>query len=269
MKMTLLSVIICASFTGCNIFNEEHSQIIDAPSNQANNVKEPLSSSAAFHYEYKNKIASYQTQNDMQDPSFHTAPNNLLTSSKTHQLEQQAKVPAAKLNINHFAQGLMQDLMSNLQYVNNTTPLAVVSFVMLDSDFNQSNLLGNQMAESLMHEIHKFGIPVIDYKTTGFIRVTPNGDFAFSKDHEELGSSLAARYVLGGTLTQHAEGYLVNARIIGLKSKAVVASAQSFIPNNIADKLLTSVPTQQNTKLTSSDNRQTTLHAEHNISLMH
>jgi hypothetical protein len=109
---------------------------------------------------------------------------------------------------------------------------------MLDSDYNQSNLLGNQMAESLIHEIHKFGIPVIDYKTTGFIRITEQGDFAFSKDYEDLGDSFTAKYIVGGTMLKHKEGYLINARIVGLESKAVVASAQSFIPNNISDALL-------------------------------
>jgi hypothetical protein len=76
--------------------------------------------------------------------------------------QESPSISATKLNINHYARGLMQDLVANLQYVNSSTPLAVVSFVMLDSDYNQSSLLGNQMAESLIHEIHKFGIPVID-----------------------------------------------------------------------------------------------------------
>ena len=145
-----------------------------------------------------------------------------------------------KYNINYYVRGLMQDLVANLQYVNSTTPVAVVSFVMLDSDYSQANLLGNQIAESLMHEIHKFGIPVIDFKTTDYIRVTETGDFAFTRDYEEVNPSMPARYVVGGTMVKHQGGYLINARIVGIESKAVVASAQSFIPNSVTNALLVS-----------------------------
>ncbi|MFT5311895.1 MAG: TolB-like protein [Paraglaciecola sp.] len=141
-------------------------------------------------------------------------------------------------NINYYVRGLMQDLVGNLQYVNNTTPVAVTSFVMLNSDYQQTNLLGNQISESLLHEVHKFGIPVIDFKTTDYIRVTEQGDFIFSRDFLELSDSSPVRYVVGGTLVKYNGGYLVNARIIGVESKAVVASAQSFIPGNVADALL-------------------------------
>jgi|TARA_B110000908_G_C10224403_1_gene437129 TolB-like protein len=163
-------------------------------------------------------------------------PDEMQNTKQGHQ--KTSSISATKLNINHYAKGLMQDLVANLQYVNSTTPLAVVSFVMLDSDYNQSSLLGNQIAESLIHETHKFGIPVIDYKTTGFVRITEQGDFAFTKDYKELPGDMAAKYILGGTMLKHKEGYLINARIVGLKSKEVVASAQHFIPNEIVKDLI-------------------------------
>jgi TolB-like protein len=141
-------------------------------------------------------------------------------------------------DINYYVRGMMQDLVANLQYVNATTPVAVVSFVMLDSNYNDSNLLGIQIAESLIHEVHKFGIPVIDFKTTGFIRITEQGDFAFSKDYEDFSGEMPARYIVGGTMLKHTDGYLINARIVGMQSQAVVASAQSFIPNSVSDPIL-------------------------------
>jgi hypothetical protein len=98
--------------------------------------------------------------------------------------------------------------------------------------------LGIQIAESLIHEVHKFGIPVIDFKTTGYIRVTEQGDFAFSKDFEDFSGEMPARYIVGGTMLKHSDGYFINARIVGVKSQAVVASAQSFIPNSVSDPIL-------------------------------
>jgi len=145
-------------------------------------------------------------------------------------------------NINFYMRGLMQDLVSNLQYVNNTTPLAVTSFAFLDSDLEQTSLLGNQIAESLIHEIHKVGIPVLDFKVTDSLRVTQQGDFISTRDFNELTANIPIRYIVTGNLVKHRGGYLVNARIVGLSSKAVVASAQSFIPAHVAQALLSSQP---------------------------
>ncbi|TMO41445.1 hypothetical protein CWC25_18920 [Pseudoalteromonas sp. S4389] len=140
-------------------------------------------------------------------------------------------------NINHYVRGIMQDLVENLQYVNDKTPIAVSSFVYLDADYNSTTLLGNQLAESFIHELHTFGVPVVDFKTTDFMRVTPSGDYVFSRDYLELNQDQNFNYVLAGTLVNHQSGVLVNARIVGLASKAVVGSAQGFIPQSVVDAL--------------------------------
>jgi len=140
-------------------------------------------------------------------------------------------------NINHYVRGISHSLIENLQYVNANTPLAVSSFVLLDGDYFDSDLLGNQIAESFMHEIHKFGIPVIDFKLTDYFRVTKKGDFILSRDFLELQPDLPIQYVLTGTLVKHEAGHLLNARIVGIKSKAVVASAQGFLPEYITGAL--------------------------------
>lgn len=144
-------------------------------------------------------------------------------------------------NITHYVRGIMHDLVANLHYVNDKTPIGVTSFIFLDGAYDKSNLLGNQIAESFMHEVHQFGIPVIDYKTTDYIRVTESGDFIFSRDFLDLKESQPIKYVLAGTLVKHRSGLIVNARIIGLLSKAIVASAQGFIPSAIAESLMPSV----------------------------
>ncbi len=140
-------------------------------------------------------------------------------------------------NINHYVRGIMQDLVENLQYVNDKTPVAVSSFVYLDANYNSTTLLGNQLAESFMHELHTFGLPVVDFKTTDYMRVTPSGDYVFSRDYLELSQEQSFNYVLAGTLVNHQSGVLVNARIVGLMSKAVVGSAQGFIPQSVIDAL--------------------------------
>lgn len=239
MKLSILGLLISSTLCGCSMFDDEyaneqdydnlqtpHSSNLISPSESST----PLESSVMFQQQFHRKLANANSGKNISDMGDSDSKNTFGEYSKS--------VSGSQLNINHYAKGLMQNLVANLQYVNSATPVAVVSFVMLDSDYNQSSLLGNQMAESLIHEIHKFGIPVIDFKATGYIRITEQGDFAFTKDYEELSASLAARYIVGGTMVKHKDGYLVNARIVGLKSKAVVASAQSFIPNEIANALI-------------------------------
>lgn len=140
-------------------------------------------------------------------------------------------------NINHYIKSIMQDLVTNLQYVNQKTPIAVASFVYLDADFNTTTLLGNQIAEGFVHELHQFGVPVVDFKTTDYMRVTEQGDFVFSRDYLELSQDMPFQYVMAGTLVNHQDGVLVNARIVGINSKAVVGTAQGFIPQKVIDEL--------------------------------
>ena len=173
-------------------------------------------------------------QRDVADP----VSNDRLFQSDFAQKNSHTKpAPPMRKNINHYVRGIMQDMVENLQYVNGKTPLAVSSFVFLDDDFNDSSLLGNQISESFMHELHNFGIPVIDFKTTDYMRVTPEGDFVFSRDYLELNQDQNFKYVLAGTLVSSQGGVLINARILGLQSKAVVGTAQGFIPQSVVDAL--------------------------------
>lgn len=143
-------------------------------------------------------------------------------------------------HIGDYVKALTQDLIANMEFVSNKTPVGVTHFALLDSDLQQTNLLGQQMAESFVHELHKFRIPVIDYKATDFIRITEGGDFVLTRDYLELDAGLPMEYVLTGTMAKHQGGVMVNARIIGIQSRAVVASAQMLIPFYVADALIPS-----------------------------
>ncbi|WP_240615542.1 FlgO family outer membrane protein [Alteromonas facilis] len=143
-------------------------------------------------------------------------------------------------NIGDYVKNMAQDMIGNMQYVSTKTPVAVTHFALLDSNLEETNLLGHQMAESFVHELHNFRIPVIDYKATDYVRVTEHGDFILTRNYLELRNELPMDYVLTGTLTKHQGGYLVNARILALQSKAVVASAQTLIPFYVVDALIPS-----------------------------
>jgi TolB-like protein len=157
--------------------------------------------------------------------------------------------PKAAVNVNHYVQGMMHDLVANLDLVKQGMIIGVTSFVYLDGAYDQTDLFGNQLAEGFMHEIHQFGLDVVDFKTTDFIRVTPRGDFVFSRDFMELREEQPIEYVLGGTLVQHEGGTLVNVRIVSVATKKVLASAQSFVPQHVVSAIQpSSLPGKLNLK---------------------
>ncbi len=131
--------------------------------------------------------------------------------------------------INDVVKGLAYQMLTSSSFVNTKTPVAVASFVNL-KDLESTNWLGNQLAESFVHELQRHGLVVIDYKTTGHIRVTKQGDYVFSRDWQELPERQIIHYVVSGTMVEQENGILVNARMIGIQSKVIVATAQSFIP---------------------------------------
>lgn len=131
--------------------------------------------------------------------------------------------------INDLVKGLAYQMLANSSFVNAKTPVAVASFVNLE-DLESTNWLGNQIAESFVHELQSHGLVIIDYKATGHIRVTQAGDYVFSRDWEELPERQIIDYVVTGTMMEQEDGIIVNARMIGIQSHVVVATAQSFIP---------------------------------------
>lgn len=149
-------------------------------------------------------------------------------------------------HIGHYVRNMAQDLVGNMEYVTERTPVAITHFSLIDSDLRETNLLGQQMAESFVHEFHKFRMPVVEFKATQFIRVTETGDYVLSRDFLDLNNSTPIQYVLTGTMTKHQGGFIVNARMLGMESKVVVATAQSFIPFYVVDALIPSESSRQN-----------------------
>jgi len=241
MKSQLIAILSATLMTGCAALNTsplstqqnapalKSKSAVPMPSVERTNALSPLAASLSFKQQYQLRSPNMSAKQQVA----------LLEKLQHHQK------PPAK-NINYYVRGLMQDLIGNLQYVNQSTPVAVTSFVLLDGALDKTSLLGNQISESLMHEIHKFGIPVLDFKVSEMLNITPEGDFILSRDYTKLSGDIPIRYIVTGTLVKHQGGYLVNARVVGIESKAVVASAQSFIPADVAGALISNtVPSPQ------------------------
>lgn len=131
--------------------------------------------------------------------------------------------------LDFFVESMTEDLMVSNTSVSARTPIAVTSFVDLQS-MDATNWLGNSVSEGFIHQFQRRGFKVVDFKTTGSIQVTQKGDFAFSRDWKDLAQEQEIQYILTGTMLRQEGGVLVNARVVGMQSRVVVATAQGFLP---------------------------------------
>lgn len=139
--------------------------------------------------------------------------------------------------LGNYVSRMASELVRNLSPSFFVKPIGVVSFVNLDSTLQTTNLAGNQIAEEFITEIRQLGLPVVDYKLTGDIRVTESGDFVFSRNAGELKQKIGINNVLTGTLIWHEGGLIINARIIDLETNAVLAAGKGYIPYFVADQI--------------------------------
>ena len=143
-------------------------------------------------------------------------------------------------SVNDYAKWLIQDLFANIDVLDTNEVFMVADLSVLDSEVNRTNLFGRQMSEAILHEVHQTGFSAVDVKSTGFIRVSEKGEvFAESNDYTELKSSLIGTSVITGTLTRYRGGYLINSRAVRLSDNLLIASAQIFVPSEIADSVMT------------------------------
>ena len=142
------------------------------------------------------------------------------------------------LTANEYSRVLVHELMSNHRAAEETGMVGVTDFAYVDTALDQGSVLSNHLSEAIMYDLHKFGVAVLDYKVTDYIRVTPGGDFALSRDFTELNAEQPIRFVVTGTMTAHKQGVLINARLIRIDNKQVVSAARTFMPEQVVRAIL-------------------------------
>jgi TolB-like protein len=133
------------------------------------------------------------------------------------------------VRFNKTVQFLGDQLAQNKDLKNiNDSLIAITSFVDL-SNFDATNMLGNLLSESLIHEMQIRGFGIVDYKMMKSIKIQKDGDFMLSRNVNEIKKDFKLNYSLTGTYSKIGSGVLINARIIDLRSNRVVSTAQAFI----------------------------------------
>jgi TolB-like protein len=113
---------------------------------------------------------------------------------------------------------------------------AVVGFVPVTSmqqDLSQQGplmLLGHQLEQGITTEVVRRGFIAQDYKATNTIIMGRDSDRALSRNVEHLKGLQPIDYYITGTITEQETGAMVNARIINVRNKDVIAAATKFFP---------------------------------------
>jgi TolB-like protein len=140
-------------------------------------------------------------------------------------------------SLEDYAAQLSMQLLKNSAGMKKDDRIGVASFVRLDRSLQNTNILGNQIAEYFISEIQQFGLAVIDFKVANALKISQKGDFIFSRDSFELAQNMEMDHMLSGTMIDKPKGVQINARIISVDDRRVVASASVLIPHFIADGL--------------------------------
>ncbi len=138
--------------------------------------------------------------------------------------------------LSNYAEQLLLQFL-NFENVDLPQRVAVVSFVSLSSSLQDTNVLGNQLADNLIVQMRHYGFEVLDIKTMAAIEIGRQGEFVFSRDVQKLSQNQRVDHVLSGTMTYRNNGVLINARIVEMGTNRVVASAQQLIPYFVVETL--------------------------------
>lgn len=136
---------------------------------------------------------------------------------------------------------VMADELFKTRLAGEAFPVAVASFVNLET-LDKTNWLGLQISENFIHELHRRGELVMDFKLTGVIQVTKSGDFVMSRDWKKLAKSMPISRVLTGTMSHNEEGIVVNARLINLRTRLVEATSQGFVSRDLVGGVTSTLP---------------------------
>ncbi|KZN34910.1 hypothetical protein N480_20190 [Pseudoalteromonas luteoviolacea S2607] len=131
--------------------------------------------------------------------------------------------------IANYAGQIALELSDSLSGIS-PSAVAITSFVSFDNSLRRSNQLGNQLAESMIHQFQKMGYPALDFKSHRGIAVTTNGDFILSRNAKQLPKKPAPSHVLTGTMIYRDKGVEVNTRLLDFDNRLVVASSNVMIP---------------------------------------
>ena len=131
---------------------------------------------------------------------------------------------------------LARQLLNTTNHFNIGQPILVGTFLpanTLSEEKNDSlSPFGIQIQESFVTFLTQAGLKVTEFKVQKQVIISDQADRFMSRDVNSLENNITADYLLVGHYVQQENELVVNARIIDLSNKTVVAAATDYIPMN-------------------------------------
>ncbi len=131
---------------------------------------------------------------------------------------------------------LARQLLNTTNHFNIGQPILVGTFLpanTLSEEKNDSiSPFGVQIQESFVTFLTQAGLKVTEFKVQKQVIISDQADRFMSRDVNSLENNITADYLLVGHYVQQENELVVNARIIDLSNKTVVAAATDYIPMN-------------------------------------
>ena len=109
-------------------------------------------------------------------------------------------------------------------------PVNTLSLAQVDEAEKQ---LANQVSESMLTHARQHGFSVYDYRLRQHLLLAGDHEQALSRQLADLNTGNAADTLLTGTYTAMEDGIMLNARLISVGNKQVLAAASGYIPANV------------------------------------
>lgn len=117
-----------------------------------------------------NQIMAQMQQNDEQEQYADTTQFN---PNKHHK------------SLVNYVEQMALDLTDTMQVAPQDAAIAVTSFVDLDASLTTASQLGNQLSETFIHQLQKFGYSAVDFKTANLITVNEQRRLCIHPQHSQ------------------------------------------------------------------------------------
>jgi TolB-like protein len=91
----------------------------------------------------------------------------------------------------------------------------------------------NQLSESMLAHSREFGYAVYEYRLSNEVLLAGEYEQALSRQLSDINRKGSANTLLTGTYTLQQDAVIVNARLIHIPSKQVLAAVTDYIPANV------------------------------------
>jgi TolB-like protein len=135
-----------------------------------------------------------------------------------------------ELGVTSITQQLVNNVHFNVAGKRIISSTFVWSDTLTTSTKNQDmGHLGALLQESISTNLTKAGANVMEIKSANAIYLTPTSELILSRVGEKIASKTMADYVLTGVMTPSEYGTVINAKLINLHNKQIVAAARQVI----------------------------------------